>query len=103
RGEVVLEPGRAGAVDADDGRAQPDDEVAGGGLPVRDDRVLEVGDDGVGGRRQRLRQLRLVGAGGEEQGAETVERSRARFMSDIRSGCQTGPAVAPGRAPESQT
>jgi hypothetical protein len=49
------------------------------------DRVLEVGDDRVGVRRERLRQLRLVRAGSEEQGAETVEGSRSSFMSDIRA------------------
>jgi hypothetical protein len=42
-------------------------------LPVGRDSVLEIGDDRVGVRRERLPQLGLVRAGGEEEGAETVE------------------------------
>jgi hypothetical protein len=59
--------------------------LAGGVLSIRGDRILEVGDDRVGLGGERLRQLRLVGAGCEEQGAETVEDSRSSFMSDIRA------------------
>jgi hypothetical protein len=94
-GEVVPEPLRVGAIDADDGRAEPDDEFARLALAVGRDRVLEVGDDRVGLGGERLRQLRLVGAGGEEQRAETVERSRVSFMSDIRTGRKSGSAAAP--------
>jgi hypothetical protein len=89
-GEVLPEPLRVGTVDADDGRAKPDDELARLVLAVGCDRVLEVGDDRVGLGGECLRQLRLVGAGGEEQRAETVERSRLSFMSDIRTGRKSG-------------
>ena len=82
--QVVLEPRSPGTVDPDDGRADPEDEFARLVLAVGRDRVLEIGDRGVGLRGERLRQLRLVRAGGEEQRAETVEFSRASFMSDIR-------------------
>jgi hypothetical protein len=91
RREIVLEPGRARAVDPDDRRAEPKNELARLVLAVGRDGVLEVGDDGVGVRRECLRQLRLVGAGREEQRAESFERSRARFMSDIQRECQTRP------------
>jgi hypothetical protein len=93
-GEVVPEPLRVGAVDPDDRRSEPTDELARLVLAVGRDRVLEVGDDRVGLGNERLRQLRLVGAGREEQRAETVERSRVGFMSDIRTGRKSRRAAA---------
>ena len=67
------------------------------------DGVLEVGDHSVGVGLERARQLALVGAGREEEGAEVREaggrhrRAPDVYMSDIRIGCQPGALVIRAR------
>jgi hypothetical protein len=62
---------------------------------LRRDRVLEVGDDAVGARVERLAQLALVVARCEEKRAEMGEvGGRAERMSDIR-----GPVKPPRTDP----
>ena len=84
--EVVLEPGRAGAVDADDRRrGRRSDELAGRVLRGGRDRVLEVGDDA----RRRPEASALASLRSSVPGAKRSERrwasgGRGACMSDIR-------------------
>jgi hypothetical protein len=74
--QVLGEPLGVRAVDPDDGRPELGDELARRGFAVRRDRVLEVGDDGVGTGLQRGAQLALVAAGREEERAGVCEVER---------------------------
>jgi hypothetical protein len=67
-----------GAVDADDRRPELRDELARGRLRVGCHRVLEVGDDGVGGGLERGAQLALVASGREEERTGVCEVERRR-------------------------
>jgi hypothetical protein len=66
------------------------DDVAGPGLGRRRERVLEVGDDRVCLRRERLLELALVAARREEERAEVGELgSRGRLYVRHPMECQT--------------
>ena len=63
-------------------------ELAGRALLGRGDRVLEIGHDEIRLGLERARELPLVGAGGEEQGANGFQRpgrNATVYMSDIRT------------------